>query len=315
MKSPFEMAAQNMRRSSENVDQRMSLECEVEDCAFLTPALGSKDYLAMVKHLQMHTRVVHGISIGAGGCENRECVGFESRSPIRVKPRSRTRSRSSHQRNMGEFDFPCPDCRERSFATEAGLYMHRRKVCGLKGVKLTDLDFLCQGEGCRRAFSSPQGLNIHRRHCQKRSSRSQTANYESGAATSSGRSLTAGADVSQSSNGTKVRRSTTEVAGASSSAKGRVVESKVEMDVRMELEQGKHVVVKYRVNSSARMQSVINKVAVKMKCDAKAVKLHKMARTTAKPPGILRENLPVAVSGIEPASNFESSVLTATISA
>ena len=103
MKSPFEMAAQNMRRSSENVDQRMSLECEVQGCAFLTPALGSKDYLAMVKHLQvstasyhynkgydmisiqiqMHTRVVHGISIGAGGCENRECVGFESRSPTR----------------------------------------------------------------------------------------------------------------------------------------------------------------------------------------------------------------------------------------
>ena len=53
MKSPLEMAAQNMRRSSENVDQRMSLECEVEDCAFLTPALGSKDYLAMVKHLQV----------------------------------------------------------------------------------------------------------------------------------------------------------------------------------------------------------------------------------------------------------------------
>ena len=52
-----------------------------------------------------------------------------------------------------------------------------------------------------------------------------------------------------------------------------------------------------------------------MKCDAKAVKLHKMAKTTAKHPGILRVNLPVAVSGIEPASNFESSVLTATISA
>ena len=103
MKRPLEMAAQNMRRSSENVDQRMSLGCEAEDCAFLTPALGSKDYLAMVKHLQvstdpyhynkgydmisiqiqMHTRVVHGISIGAGGGENRECAGFESRSPIR----------------------------------------------------------------------------------------------------------------------------------------------------------------------------------------------------------------------------------------
>ena len=32
----------------------------------------------------------------------------------------------------------------------------------MKGVKPTDLDFLCQGEGCRRAFSSPQGLNVHR---------------------------------------------------------------------------------------------------------------------------------------------------------
>ena len=54
----------------------------------------------------------------------------------------------------------------------------------------------------------------------------------------------------------------TGVTGASSSAKGSVVESKVEMDVRMELEQGKHAVVKYRVNSSAKMQSVINKVGV-----------------------------------------------------
>ena len=98
-----------------------------------------------------------------------------------------------------------------------------------------------------------------RRHCQKRSSRSQTANYESGAATSSGRSRTAGADVSHSS---KDRRLATGVTGASSSAKGSVVESKVEMDVRMELEQGKHAVVKYRVNSSAKMQSVINKVGV-----------------------------------------------------
>ena len=57
-------------------------------------------------------------------------------------------------------------------------------------------------------------------------------------------------------------RSTTGVAGASSSAKGSVVESKVEMDVRMELEQGKHAVVKYRVSSYAKMQSVINKVGV-----------------------------------------------------
>jgi len=320
MKSPFEMADQEMRRSSENVDERMSLECEVEGCGFLTPTLGSKDYLAMVKHLQVHIRVVHGIHFGAGKCvcENRECAGFESRSPSRVKPRSRIRSRSrrgrsrsSSKSNVGQLDYPCPDCGDRSFATEAGLYMHRRKVCGLKGVKPTDLDFLCQGEGCGRAFSSPQGLNIHRRHCQKRSSRSQTANYESGAATSSGRSRTAGADVSHSS---KVRRSATGVTGASSSAKGSEVESKVEMDVRVELEQGKHAVVKYRVNSSAKMQSVINKVAVKMKCDVKAVKLHMMTKTPAKPPGILRESLAVSISGIESASKYESSLLIATIS-
>jgi len=310
------MADQNVRRSSENVDQRMSLDCEVEGCGFLTPAMGAKDYLAMVKHLQVHTRVVHGI--GECVCQNGDCAGFKSRSPPRLKPRSRTRSRSrrsrsrsSHQRSMVELDFPCPDCGERSFATEAGLYMHRRKVCGLKGVKLTDLDFLCQGEGCGRAFSSPIGLDRHRRHCKKRSSRSQTANYESGAATSWGRSRTAGADVSHSS---KVRRSATGVTGASSSAKGSEVESKVEMDVRVELEQGKHAVVKYRVNSSAKMQSVINKVAVKMKCDVKAVKLHMMTKTPAKPPGILRESLPVLVSGIESASKYESSLLIATIS-
>ena len=52
------------------------------------------------------------------------------------------------------------------------------------------------------------------------------------------------------------------MAGASSSARGSVVESKVEMDVRFELEQGKQAVVTYKVNSSTRMQSVINKVGV-----------------------------------------------------
>ena len=53
MKRSLELADQKMRRSSENVDQRMSLQCEVEGCGFLTPALGSKDYMAMVKHLQV----------------------------------------------------------------------------------------------------------------------------------------------------------------------------------------------------------------------------------------------------------------------
>ena len=53
MMRSLELADQKMRRSSENVDQRMSLQCEVEGCGFLTPALGSKDYFAMVKHLQV----------------------------------------------------------------------------------------------------------------------------------------------------------------------------------------------------------------------------------------------------------------------
>ena len=98
---------------------------------------------------------------------------------------------------MGELDFPCPDCEERSFATEAGLYMHRfvsvftlgpcyrktfvarfrRKVCGLKGVKLTDLDFLCQGEGCGRAFSSPMGLDMHRCFITNCNPETQSASY------------------------------------------------------------------------------------------------------------------------------------------
>ena len=52
------------------------------------------------------------------------------------------------------------------------------------------------------------------------------------------------------------------MAGASSTARGSVVEPKVEMNVRMVLEQGKHAVITYKVNSSARMQSVINKVLI-----------------------------------------------------
>ena len=51
-----------------------------------------------------------------------------------------------------------------------------------------------------------------------------------------------------------------------------------------------------------------------MMCDAKAVKLHMMAKAPAKPPGILRESLPVLVSGIELASKYESSLLIAKIS-
>ena len=50
-----------------------------------------------------------------------------------------------------------------------------------------------------------------------------------------------------------------------------------------------------------------------MKCDIKAVRLHKMVKTPSKPPGILRESLPVLVSGIESASNYESFLLIATI--
>ena len=59
---------------------------------------------------------------------------------------------------------------------------------------------------------------------------------------------------------------------------------------------------------------VILQVAIKMMCDAKAVKLHLMAKAPAKPPGILRESLPVLVSGIELASKYESSLLIAKIS-
>ena len=57
----------------------------------------------------------------------------------------------------------------------------------------------------------------------------------------------------------------------------------------------------------------MQQVAVKMGCDAKAVKLHKMTKTLAMPPGILRENLSLMVSETELASKYKSSELIATI--
>ena len=42
------------------------------------------------------------------------------------------------------------------------LASHLRTKVHLGGVKPTSLDFLCQGEGCGRAFASPMGVAIHR---------------------------------------------------------------------------------------------------------------------------------------------------------
>jgi len=158
-------------RKTEPSDQmkKMSLGCEAVECNFQTPNLDIKNYPAMVQHLQLHSHLVHGVEMpGVGSacpCQRHKDGAGQTLPPSSEKPRDRTRSRSRRRSNVEEFDFPCPDCNLQSFATEAGLYQHRRKYCGLRGVEPSGLDFLCQGEGCGRAFSNPAGLATHRRSC------------------------------------------------------------------------------------------------------------------------------------------------------
>jgi len=150
--------------------KKMSLECEAVDCNFITPTLEVKEYDAMVRHLQLHTKLVHGVEVAGEGCDCQKKVKVgagKTLPPSSEKQRSKTRSRSRRRSNVEELDFPCPDCNLQSFATEAGLYMHRRRVCGLRGVKPTGFDFPCQEKGCGRVFSSPMGVAQHRVSCKK----------------------------------------------------------------------------------------------------------------------------------------------------
>jgi len=160
-------SAEMKKRSS--AELKMSLECEVMECNFKTPTLDVQEYAAMVRHLQLHTKLIHGVEVAGCSCQNKKKAGAGKTLPLSsAKPRNRTRSRSRRRSNVGELDFPCPDCNLQSFATEAGLYMHRRRSCDLRWVEPRGLNFPCHhGEGCGRAFSSPLGLAIHRRSCIK----------------------------------------------------------------------------------------------------------------------------------------------------
>jgi len=84
-----------------------------------------------------------------------------SRTPETRDAINRGRS-MSRSRGLG-LQFPCTDCNIRSFDTETGLFTHRRKKCGLRGAKPTSLDFPCPS--CPRLFSSPMGVNSHKRFC------------------------------------------------------------------------------------------------------------------------------------------------------
>merc|ERR1719341_459353 len=84
-----------------------------------------------------------------------------SRTPETRDATNRGRS-MSRTRGLG-LQFPCTDCNIRSFDTETGLFTHRRKKCGLRGAKPTSLDFPCPS--CPRLFSSPMGVNSHKRFC------------------------------------------------------------------------------------------------------------------------------------------------------
>merc|ERR1719234_626821 len=74
------------------------------------------------------------------------------------------RNRSRSRRRDINLAFPCPDCKQRFFASEAGLYAHRILKCGLRDKeKPTSLDFKCTS--CPRAFATPIGVASHRRYC------------------------------------------------------------------------------------------------------------------------------------------------------
>jgi len=170
-------------------DESMSLiTCEVEECAFSTPKLGRDAYPAMVAHLQVHSVVKHGIQIGQAinplhpnvenqdqaaadsplddGAQNGKAATRRARtfSQLARRPEKKVEGRRgrslSRSRGLGH---PCTDCNKVSFETEKGLFIHRRRSCGLKGVQLTSLDFVCPT--CPRAFTTPMGVALHRRHC------------------------------------------------------------------------------------------------------------------------------------------------------
>jgi len=171
MRKSSQTAKKSTKASMPKKSIEMGLGCAW--CMFRTPALGLDGYPAMTRNLQRHAEEDHGVKV-PGGKDVCTCqmpkAGKEQRSSTSRSASSRSRERSQSQRgrfNVEELDFACPDCNLHSFATETGLYMHRKKSCGLRGVKSTSLDFSCQGEGCDRAFTSPLGLATHRRSCKK----------------------------------------------------------------------------------------------------------------------------------------------------
>lgn len=143
----------------------VGLICDAAGCTFSTPDMGPGWYPAMVTHLQVHAATQHAIGMGgmiptfAGTAVPVEPPGQRrSFSAVRSRPRS-----SKRDNNLA---FPCPDCHKRSFATEAGLYAHRIQICGLRDKeKPTSLDYKCNS--CPRAFTSPIGLALHMKGCQR----------------------------------------------------------------------------------------------------------------------------------------------------
>jgi len=134
----------------------------------------------MVAHLQVHAATKHKVNtstavpsfsstatLSSADVMNASTVPAQDLARSRSASSVRGRSRSRRRRDE-HLAFPCPDCRERSFATEAGLYSHRTLFCGLRDQeKSTSLDYKCTSP-CKRAFTTPSGLTTHRRHCQSR---------------------------------------------------------------------------------------------------------------------------------------------------
>jgi len=165
----------------------VGLICSAAGCTFSTPDMGPGWYPAMVTHLQVHAATKHGISMGGmiptfAGANATTALPVESPGQRRSFTEVPSRSRSSRPRSSkrdNNLAFRCPDCQERSFATEAGLYVHRIQICGLRDKKKpTSLDYKCNS--CPRAFTTPIGLASHRRFCQRGKSGSGGGSIDAG---------------------------------------------------------------------------------------------------------------------------------------
>jgi len=123
--------------------EALGLKCGAEDCDFSTPGFGPELYPTMVAQLQVHAATKHKVNTSTAvppysSAAMLSSVNIANASTVLAQDLARSCSASSARgrspsRSRDQYlAFPCPDCREHSFATEAELYSHRTLVCGFR---------------------------------------------------------------------------------------------------------------------------------------------------------------------------------------